>query len=83
MAIFQGVLILIFGIGLLLMDYRALGTGLLPCGPNGIKGRLEFKKDGQPVAFWLMFGVYMVGGLALTIYAALLLAGRADPLPLR
>jgi len=83
MAILQGALLLIFGIGLLLMDYHALATGLLPCGPNGIRGRLELRKDTQPLAFWLIFGVYMVGGLALTIYAALLLFGRVDPLPLR
>lgn len=82
MAIIQGLLFLFFGGGLLWVDYRALRIGWLPCGPNGFKGRLEFKKDEQPVGFWTMFVVYGAGGLWLLVFALRLLAGMADPLPL-
>jgi len=34
MAIFQGAMFLFFGAGLLLMNYRSLTTGWLPCGPS-------------------------------------------------
>ncbi len=82
MAIFQGLLFLFFGVGLLLVDYRSLGTGWLPCGPNGLKGRVEFTRTGQPFGYWLMFAVYGIGGLWLLILSLRLLAGVAEPLPL-
>jgi len=83
MALFQGVLFLFFGAGLVLVDFRALSTGLLPCGPNGLKGRLEFRRNDQPVGFWLMFALYGAGGFWLAIFALRLLAGQAAPLPLQ
>lgn len=82
MAIFQGILFLAFGIGLLLIDWRSLKTGWLPCGPNGFKGRLEFKRDEQPFGYWLMFVLYGAGGISLAIFSLRLLAGVAEPLPL-
>jgi hypothetical protein len=83
MSIFQGLLFVLLGAGLLLMDYRALRSGWLPCGPNGFKGRLEFRKNEQPVGFWVMFVLYGAGGLWLLVFALQLLAGQAAPLPLR
>ncbi len=83
MSIFQGLLFLFFGAGLLLVDYRALRSGWLPCGPNGFRGRLEFRKDEQPAGFWVMFVLYGAGGLWLLFFALRLLAGQAAPLPLR
>ena len=83
MAIFQGLLFLFFGAGLLLVDYRALRSGWLPCGPYGFKGRLEFRKNEQPIGFWLMFVFYAAGGIWLLAFALQLLAGQAAPLPLR
>ncbi|WP_036252379.1 hypothetical protein [Methylobacter sp. BBA5.1] len=82
MALFQGVLFLCLGAGLLLVDYRALGTGWLPCGPNGFKGRLEVSKDKQPTGFWLMFLLYGLAGLWLVLFSLQLLLGQAEPLPL-
>ena len=82
MATFQGILFLAFGIGLLFVDWRSLKTGWLPCGPNGFKGRLEFKRDDQPLAYWLMFVLYGTSGISLTIFSLRLLAGVAEPLPL-
>ncbi len=83
MALFQGLLFLFFGIGLLVVDYQSLAKGWLPCGPNGLKGRLEFRRDDRPIAYWLMFAVYGSGGSWLTVFALRLLFGDAEPLPLR
>lgn len=83
MAAFQGLLFLFFGLGLLVVVYRSLDTGWLPCGPNGFKGRLELKRNAQPLGYWLMFAGYGVAGLWLLSFALRLLAGQAEPLPLR
>lgn len=82
MAIFQGIVLLVFGTGLLLVDYRSLSTGWLPCRPNGFRGRLEFKRLERPFAYWLMFGAYGAGGIWLLALGASILTGRVAPLPL-
>lgn len=82
MATFQGAMFFFFGVGLLLMTYRSLTTGWLPCGPNGFKGRLEFTRSEQPIGFWLMFALYSVGGVWLLVFSLRLLAGQVEPLPL-
>ena len=48
MSIFQGLLFLLLGAGLLRVDYRALRSGSLPCGPNGFKGRLGRRFECAP-----------------------------------
>ncbi len=78
MAIFQGAMFLFFGVGLLLMIYRSLTTGWLPCGPNGFKGRQELKRHEQPIGFWLMFALYGAAGVTLLVFAIRLLAGQAE-----
>lgn len=81
MAVFQGLLFLFFGVGLLLVDYQSLSRGWLPCGPKGFSGRLEFRRHEQPFLFWLMFVVYGAAGIALIVFAVRLLLGSAAPLP--
>lgn len=83
MAIFQGTLLVILGLGLSVIVYRSLDTGWLPCGPNGITKRLEFRRDEQPFAYWLMFAGYGLGGLWLLTFGLRLLVGQAEPLPLQ
>lgn len=83
MALAQGLLLLFFGVGLLVVDYQSLAKGWLPCGPNGFKGRLEFKRLEQPFGYWLMFVVYGAGGIWCLLTGLGLLAGRVEPLPLR
>jgi hypothetical protein len=83
METFQGVLFLVLGVGLLFVVYQSLSRGFLPCGPKGLSGRLEFRKDEQPLLFWLLFLLYASAGIALTIFAVRVLAGSAAPLPLR
>jgi hypothetical protein len=82
MAIFQGVLFLFFGVGLLIMDWQSLKSGWLPCGPKGLKGRLEFTRDAQPLGYWLMFVLYGAAGVWLVIFSVRLLTGLVEPLPL-
>ncbi len=79
MRLFQVLLFLFFGVGLLVVDLRSLSSGWLPCGPNGLKGRLEFRRREQPVRYWLMFVVYGIAGFWLAIFALRLLAGSASP----
>lgn len=83
MAVFQGLLLLFFGVGLLVVDYQSLARGWLPCGPNGLKGRLEFRRDEQPLGYWLMFIVYGAGGIWCLFAGIGILMGWAEPLPLR
>lgn len=83
MAVFQGLLFLFFGVGLLLVDYQSLSRGWLPCGPNGLKGRLEFRRDRQPYLYWLMFVAYGAAGFLLVVFALRVLTGASPPLPLK
>jgi hypothetical protein len=83
MAIFQGLLLVLFGLGLLFVDCRSLSRGWLPCGSNGFKGRLKFYRAERPVGYWVMFLVYGLAGLALLVFGIRLLIGHAEPLPLR
>lgn len=83
MALFQGLLLLIFGIGILLIVYQSLSKGALPFGVNGFAGRLEFQKDKQPTLFWLAFIFYSIAGLTLTIIALRIIFGFSAPLPLK
>jgi hypothetical protein len=76
MAIFQRLLFVLFGAGLLLVDYQALRNGWLPCSSNGFKGRLEFRKHEQPVGFWVMFVLYGAGGLWLLVWPCSCSPGR-------
>ncbi|MFN4291360.1 MAG: hypothetical protein ACK4E7_10835 [Permianibacter sp.] len=83
MAWLQAIFFLLLGLGLLLVDFQSLRRGWLPCGPNGLQGRLEFHRDRQPIRYWLMFLVYGGAGIALVLFALRLLMGAAEPLPLR
>ena len=76
----QGVFFLIFGVGLIGVALQSLGTGVLPAGSKGLDGRTEFSRSQEPIRYWLMFALYGGGGVCLTLYALLLLTGRAAPL---
>ncbi|HEX7021308.1 MAG TPA: hypothetical protein VF171_00525 [Trueperaceae bacterium] len=81
MALVQGLLFLVFGVGLLSIDYQNLQRGgRLPAGPNGLRGRQEFESNSQAFGFWVMFALYGFGGLWLVIFALQLLLGYAEPL---
>ncbi len=83
MSVFQGFFFLFLGAGLLIIDFKSLSEGWLAFGSKGLTGRLEFHKDEHPVIFMVIFVLYLFAGLSLTVFALLLLAGMATPLPLR
>jgi hypothetical protein len=82
MITFQAVILLVFGAGLLAIDYQSLGSGWLPCGINGLQP-LRFHRDERPGMYWLMFVVYGLGGAALLIYGLRILFNLSPPLPWR
>lgn len=83
MELFQAALLLFLGYGLLIVVYQSLDKGWLPCGPNGFKGRVEFRIDEHPFRYWLMFAFYCACGLWCVFTAFGVLAGHVEPLPLR
>ncbi|HEX7081472.1 MAG TPA: hypothetical protein VF329_10695 [Gammaproteobacteria bacterium] len=83
MALFQGVLLLVVGYGMLGVVYRSLTKGWLPFGRNGFKGRLELRMDESPVGYWTAYTLYCAFGLWCVFLALGVLSGRIEPLPLR
>jgi hypothetical protein len=81
MVAFQGLFLILIGGGLLGVTYQSLSKGWLPCGPNGLRGQLRFRRDAQPVTYWTMFGAYTLGGLWALSYGIGVLAGTVEPLP--
>jgi hypothetical protein len=83
MAQFEGWFLLVLGVGVIAVAVQGVIRGWLPNGPNGFKPGEGVSRERQPIGFWLFFGVYVAGGLWVTIYALRLLLGHAEPLPLR
>jgi hypothetical protein len=65
----------VFGIGLVLVALQGAVRGWLPMGSNGLRRGAGATRAGQPVLFWLLFLLYLGGGVALTIYAVRPLRG--------
>ncbi len=82
MALFQSLLLLAMGYGTLGVTYRSLGTGWLPFGPSGPRGRLEFRMDEQPFRYWMAFTFYCALGVWCLFLAFGVLSGELSPLPL-
>lgn len=82
MALFQGVMLLIFGYGMLGIVYQSLTKGWLPFGANGFKGRLEFRMNEQPLGYWTAFILYCAFGVWCVFLAFGVLSGQIEPLPL-
>lgn len=82
MALFQGVLLLIFGYGMLGVVYRSLSKGWLPFGSNGFKGRLEVHMTARPFGYWAVFTLYCAFGIWCVFLAFGVLSGHVEPLPL-
>ena len=83
MALFQGLFFLVMGVLLLGVAYQSISRGWLPFGSNGLMGRLEIQKEENPLGYWAAFCLYALGGLAITVYAILILTGLSQPLPMQ
>ncbi len=80
MNVFIGFLGLILGVCMVVMVVRSLKHGRgLPHGSKGGDGSGEFRRDDNPVMYWVMFLIYGAGGLGLTAYSLLVLVGRIKP----
>ena len=78
---FMGLLGLVLGVGLIVMVVRSLKEGGgLPHGSKGGDGSGEFRRDDNPLMYWVMFLLYGAGGLGLTGYSLLVLVGRIKPI---
>ena len=82
MALFQGLLFLVLGYGVLGVVYQSLTNGWLPFGTNGFKGRLEVRRDAQPLGYWTAFILYCAFGVWCVFLAFGVLSGQTEPLPL-
>ncbi len=81
MVLFQGLILLVLGYGTLAVAYRSLTHGWLPFGPNGLKGRVEFRMADQPFAYWMAFTFYCGLGVWCVTLAFGVLSGEMEPLP--
>jgi hypothetical protein len=82
MTLFQGLFLLVLGIGVGLVALQGASRGWLPNGPNGFKEGTGVSRSEQPLMFWFFFSIYFAGAIAMTVYALRLLFGDAEPLPL-
>lgn len=82
MAVFQGLLLSVLGLGLLGVTYQSLERGWLPYGPSGVRRRIEVQRQAQPVAYWAVFTGYTLFALWLLWLGVGILAGTAESLPL-
>lgn len=72
----------VVGIGLLVVAYRGYIRGEIRAGRNGLKLYMPTRKD-NPLAFHFFVALYVFGGFASLIWGILVLAGVADPIPLK
>lgn len=83
MAQFQGLFLLVLGVGVVLVALQGARRGWLPNGPNGFKQGKGVSRSDAPLGFWFFFLLYFGGGTAVAIYALRILFGSAAPLPLQ
>ncbi len=73
--------LIIFGVGLLIVAYRAHQAGEIPAGSAGFKSYRPSRTE-NPGAFYFFLALYTGRGLALLVWGILVVAGVARPLPL-
>lgn len=72
--------LLLFGAGLLAVAYQGYRNGRIRAG-GGLRPYTPTRAD-DPLAFHFFILLYILSGFALLIWGILVLAGRAEPLPL-
>jgi len=83
--IFQGLLLPLFGIGLLIVAWRGWRAGALPVGPDirqGPFGQYRPNRRDNFLAFHFFFLLYVVSGFWLLVFGLGVLFGKYAPLPL-
>jgi hypothetical protein len=83
MQFFEGVLLLIFGVGILVIAWRGWRDGEIPAGSNFFEGNYKPSREKEPNAFYFFLILYVLGGCVLTLLALSILFGLTPPLKLR
>jgi len=74
--------LLAVGIALLIVAYRGYRDGAIRAGSSGFKLYTP-TRQGNPIAFHVFVALYLGGGFACLMWGILVLAGMAEPLPIR
>lgn len=78
---FQGLFLLILGVGLLVVDWRSLTSGRLPFG-SGLGGRNTIDRASNAFGYWCVFVFYLAFGSWIVWLALGILSGHRPPLPI-
>lgn len=76
------VFLLVVGVGLLAVAYRAHHAGEIRAGLAGFQPYRPTRAE-NPGAFYFYLTLYICAGLALLVWSVLVIAGVASPLPLK
>ena len=79
----SAVVLLAFGGGILAVAWQGYRAGVLPAGPNFLRGRFMPRRADNPFAFHFFLVLYFSGGMALAVWGLLALVGMAPALRLQ
>jgi hypothetical protein len=82
-ALLGGLILLVFGIGVLAVAWQGYRRGELPAGSNFLNGSYKPTREDSPLAFHVFLALYLCGGIALAAWGLLMVFGVAAPLKLR
>jgi hypothetical protein len=82
-ALLGGLVLLVFGVGVLAVAWQGCRRGELPAGSNFLRGTYTPTREDSPLAFHAFLVLYLCGGVALAAWGLLMLSGMAAPLELR
>lgn len=81
-ALLGGLIVLVFGIGVLAVAWQGHRRGELPAGSNFFRGTYKPTRADSPLAFHFFLLLYLCSGIVLTTWGLLMLFGMAAPLKL-
>lgn len=79
----SALILLAFGSGILAVAWHGYRDGVLPAGPDFLRGRFMPSRAANPLAFHFFLALYFAGGMALAVWGLLALVGMAPPLRLQ
>ena len=82
-ALLGGLILLLFGIGVLAVTWQGYRRGELPAGSNFFSGSYTPTRADSPFAFHCFLALYLCGGIVLAAWGLLMAFGMAAPLKLR
>jgi hypothetical protein len=79
----SALVLLALGGGILAVVWHGYRDGVLPAGPNFLRGRWMPRRLDNPVAFHFFLILYFAAGMTLAVWGLLALVGMAPPLRLQ